>query len=238
MTTGLTYATYTTQIATMAVVDPTDVNFQAILPQAITYAENRIYRDLDLISTIKATYAYNLTVGSRSISIPESLFVESEQINVVTPLGAGSPDAGTRNPLMPCTKEFLDAVYGSSANAGVPQYFVPFNSTTLYVGPFPDAAYMVELVGAYRPDSLSATNPSTFVSTYLPDLMIQASMIYVSAYQRNFSSMGNDPQMPGAYEAQYQILLKGAAGEEWRKKFEAAAWSSKSASPVATPTRG
>ena len=238
MTTGLTYATYVTQIATMAVVDPTDVNFQAILPQAITYAENRIYRDLDLLATTKAVTAYSLTVGSRSVTVPESLFVEAEQINVITPVGTSDPNLGTRNPLTPCTKEFLDAVYGSSASAGVPQYFCPFNSTTFYVGPFPDAAYTLELVGDYRPDSLSVSNTTTFISTYLPDLMIMASMVYVSAYQRNFSSMGNDPQMPGSYEAQYEALLKGAAGEEWRKKFEGAAWSSKSQSPVATPTRG
>ena len=238
MTTGLTYSQYVTQIATLAVVAETDPAFVTILPQMITYAENRIYRDLDLIATAKASSSYSLTVGSRSVVVPENLFVEAEQINVITPLGAGSPDAGTRNPLTPVTKEFLDAVYGSPTLTGVPQYFTPFNSTTFYVGPFPDAAYMLELVGDYRPDSLSATNTTTFVSTYLPDLMIQASMIYVSAYQRNFSSMGNDPQMPGAYEAQYQTLLKGAAGEEWRKKFEGAAWSSKSQSPVATPTRG
>ena len=56
-------------------------------------------------------------------------------------------------------------------------------------------------------------------------------MIYISAYQRNFSSaMGNDPQMPITYETQYQALLKSALSEENRKKFEAAAWSSQGAS--------
>ena len=74
---------------------------------------------------------------------------------------------------------------------------------------------------------------------YLPDLFIMASMIYVSAYQRNFSSAsGNDPQMPVTYETQYQTLLRNAMAEENRKKFEAAAWSSQSTSSSATPTRG
>jgi hypothetical protein len=39
------------------------------------------------------------------------------------------------------------------------------------------------------------------------------------------------------YESQYQALLRSALMEENRKKFEAAAWSSQSPSPVATPTR-
>jgi hypothetical protein len=43
--------------------------------------------------------------------------------------------------------------------------------------------------------------------------------------------------MAVTYESQYNALLKGAAIEEARKKFEASAWSSQSPSPVATPTR-
>ena len=36
---GLTYATYQTQLAQLAVVDPLDSNFQTILPEVIEYAE-------------------------------------------------------------------------------------------------------------------------------------------------------------------------------------------------------
>jgi hypothetical protein len=65
-----------------------------------------------------------------------------------------------------------------------------------------------------------------------------ASMIYISAYQRNFGRANDDPQMAITYESQYQALLKSAMMEENRKKFEAAAWSSQSPSTAATPTRG
>jgi hypothetical protein len=145
-----------------------------------------------------------------------------------------------RSPLLPTTKEFLDAVYSSSsvANRGLPQYWVPFDDYTFLVGPYPDQSYPVEIVGTYRPASLSATNLTTFISLNLPDIMIMASMVYISAYQRNFGRMNDDPQMAISYESQYQALLKGAMVEEARKKFEAAGWSSQSPSPLATPTRG
>ena len=69
--------------------------------------------------------------------------------------------------------------------------------------------------------------------------MIMASMIYIAAFQRNFSSaMANDPQMPVTYETQYQTLLKSATVEEYRKKFEAGGWTSMSPAVVASPTRG
>lgn len=237
MTTGLTYSQYVTQIATMAVVEETDPAYVIILPQMITYAENRMYRDLDFLFTSIATTAYGLTTGSRQIAVPAGTFVVPEQINVITPAGTTNPDNGTRNPLLPTTKEFLDQVYNVASNTGLPKYFCPFDDYTFLVGPYPDQSYTCEIIGTYRPESLSVSNPTTFISLYLPDLFIMASMVYVSAYQRNFGRANDDPQMAITYESQYQTLLKSALTEENRKKFEAAAWSSQSPSTVATPTR-
>jgi len=245
LTTGLSYSgtvagtmSYVQQIAEMAVVDQTDPNYVAILPAMITYAENRMYRDIDFLFTSTSITGYAITAGSRQINIPQGTLVVSEQINLITPAGIQSPDAGARTPLLPTTKEYLDAVYGDSSYTGQPQYFAPFNDNLFYVGPFADANYYVEIVGTYRPASLSSTNPTTFISLYLPDVFIMASMIYISAYQRNFGRQSDDPQMAQSYETQYQTLLKGAVVEEARKKFESSGWTSMSPSPVASPTRG
>lgn len=234
---------YITQIATMAVVQEDNPEFLTILPQMIVYAELRMYRDLDFLFTSGSTTAYSLTEGSRTLNVnadtfPYGTLVVPEQINVL--VGSTDPDLAQRVPLLPTTKEFLDAVYGSGAvtNRGVPQYWVPFDDYTFLVGPYPDQSYTVELIGTYRPNSLSSTNLETFISKNLPDLMIMASMIYISGYQRNFGRANDDPQMAVTYESQYQALLKGAAIEEARKKFEAAGWSSQSPSTFATPTRG
>jgi hypothetical protein len=140
--------------------------------------------------------------------------------------------------LLPTTKEFIDNVYPSAASAGVPSYFAMFDQSTILVGPWPDQAYTVEVVGTYRPQSLSSAQPTTFISLYLPDLLIMASMIYVSGYQRNFGRANDDPQMAVSYESQYKTLMQGAMIEEARKKFQSSGWTSMSPSPVATPTRG
>jgi hypothetical protein len=241
---GLTYTTYKTQIAQMAVVAEDDPNFVAILPMMIDYASLRICRDLDLMFTSVSLHGvgYQLTAGNRNLSFAQDLpngtsFVVSEQINLITPVGQSDPDAATRTPLMPTTKEFLDAVYGSASYTGVPKYFVPFNETLFFVGPTPDDSYYVEVVGTIRPASLSPTVTTTFISQYLPDLLVMASMIYISAYQRNFGKESDDPQMAMSYETQYQLLLKSAVVEENRKKFDASAWSSQSPATTATPTR-
>lgn len=273
MTTGLSFNgtsttnSYVQQIATMAVVSATDTAFVQILPSMITYAENRIYRDLDFLFSSVANSSYTVPNGTRTISIPAGtnfagstpygggVLVVAEQINLLTPAGSTNPEACIRVPLIPTTKEFLDAVYGSAALIGQPQYFCPFDDYTFLVGPYANATYTVEIIGTFRPYSLGPgttsdpvypaypngnnTVTTTFISLYLPDLFIMASMIYIAAYQRNFSSaLGNDPQMPITYETQYQALLKSAMEEESRKKFEAAAWSSQGTSKFATPTRG
>ena len=250
MTTAMSYdgsvsgsISYVDTIATLAVVDsPTNTDYVAILPTMIVTAENRIYRDLDFLQMTTAVTA-TMAAGNRSITLAEGTLVVSDQINVITPSSTTNPEVGTRNPLTPATKEFLDAVFGvgTVAARGVPQYFCPFNDNLFLVGPFPDAAYTVEVIGTYRPDSLSSTNTTTFISLYLPDLMVAASMVFMGGWQKNYSlanSQPDDGAAPINWESQYRTLLKGATVEEARKKFEASGWSSQSPSPVATPTRG
>jgi len=238
MTTGLTYNTYVTQIATLAVVQSTEVNFVSILPQMITYAENRLCRDLDFLST-QVTNTYTLTSGSNALSIPTSDFITLQTINVVI--------SGASTPLLPVAKEYLQNVWGSNAGVGVPSLFAVTGgdlattgnvSQNLIFGPWPDANYTISVTGTARPASLSATNSTTFISNYLPDLMIMASMIYISAYQRNFGRQSDDPAMAQSYEGQYQLLLKSAAVEEARKKFQSSGWMSYSPAAAATPSRG
>ena len=245
MTTGLSYngtvagtMSYIQQMAEMAVVDQTDVNFLAILPAMITYAENRMYRDIDFLFTTTSINGYAITGGSRQITIPQGTLVVSEQINLITPAGTQNPEAGTRVPLLAVTKEYLDAVYGSSSSTGQPIYYAPFNDNLFYVGPFSDNTYYVEIVGTYRPASLSNNNTTTFISLYLPDVFIMASLIYISAYQRNFGRMSDDPAMAQSYESQYQALLKGAVVEEARKKYESSGWASMSPPVASSPSRG
>jgi hypothetical protein len=246
MTTGLSYdgsvygtTSYITQISDMAVVEPTNTVFLEILPQMITYAENRIYRDIDLLST-QVPRTYTATIGSNILAVPTGDFITVQTVSVNT---SGS----AYKALLPVTKEYIRNVYNDPSATGLPKVYAMYGgdlatygqtSDNIEIGPAPDAAYSMRVTGTVRPPSMSATNLTTFVSTYLPDLLIMASMIYISAYQRNFGRANDDPQMAVTYESQYNALLKGAVVEEARKKFQAAGWTAYSPSQVATPTRG
>ncbi len=241
MTTGLTYDSYVEQIATMAVVPEDDAQFVIILPQMLTYAENRICRDLDFLQTVTTLTSRSTTDGASTVLLGSDAdtpdFIVLQEVNVITPAGTSDPDLGELVPLIPVTKEYLRFVYPSAASKGVPQYFAPITQAQIALGPWPDDDYTLMTVGTTRPASLSAQVTSTFISTYLPDLLIMASMIYISAFQRNFGRANDDPQMAISYEQQYKALLQGADVEEARKKFQASAWSSMSPASNATPSR-
>ena len=236
---ALTYSSYVQQIATMSVIPSNDTNFTIILPQMISYAELRMQRDLDFLSTQISTTAYNFTANSNTLTLPTSQFIVPQTVEVVS--------SGVSTPLLPVTKEFIQNVYGSGSTTGLPQYFAVYGGDTattgntsqyMIVGPIPNQSYGTILTGTVRSAPLSASNTTTYISTYLPDMFIMASMIYISAFQRNFGRLNDDPQMAQTYESQYQALKNSALVEENRKKFEASAWSSYSPAPAATPTRG
>jgi hypothetical protein len=235
---GLTYATYKTALATLSVVPETDANWLSILPDAIEYAELRIYRDLDLLSTVSTNTSFSTATNASKVALTQGTFVTLQNVNVITPAGTINPDLGTRVPLLPVSKEYIQYAWPSATNAAVPQYFAMIDERTFSLGPWPDAAYTLEIIGTVRPATLSVSNTETFISQYLPDIFLMASMIFISGYQRNFGRQSDDPQMAQSYESQYQALLKGATVEEYRRKFAASGWTSTSPSPVATPGRG
>ena len=263
MATALTYNDYITQVATMSVVplDSTqtspvatiDPNFQAIIPSMISYAEDRIQRDLDFLAS-QTSIVYTsapsgpsalISESTSTFSIPLSSFITIQTVQI-SPAGTGVGYV----PLLPVSKEFIQNVYGynSLTTQGIPQYFAMYGADgtsplnwQFLLGPTPDQAYDPLVTGTIRFTPMSSTNGgtnTTFISTYLPEVFIMASMIYISAYQRNFGRESDDPQMAQSYENQYQELIKSATIEEFRKKFQSSGWTPYSPSPVATPTRG
>ena len=64
-----------------------------------------------------------------------------------------------------------------------------------------------------------------------------ASMIFGSAYMRDFGAQSDNPQMAQSWEQQYQQLVKSAVVEQFRAKFQSEGWTSKQPNPIVTPKR-
>lgn len=231
----MNYSGYITEIADLmalgttitnpAIAAPsTDDNFNDIISGMIDYAEQRIYRELNLLATVVRDSTTNLTANTRSFTLPSSLgrFVAVQGINVITPVGSGTT-TGTRNPLVHHTREFLDFYAPEQVVAhALPKAYAMVTDQVIIVGPSPDAAYTVEVIGTIRPTPLSASNATTTLTLYLPDLFIAASMIFASAYQKNFGAQSADPAQAQSWENQYKTLFASADAEEMRKRFNRA----------------
>lgn len=243
------YATYVATLANMTGYgDGTDPNFVQILPSCINYAENRIYREADFISTvIRDTGA--LTPNSRNFTLPSNIgtFNVVRQLNCVTP--ASTPPAdGTRNPMTPVSTEVMDLLWPSDQAAGTPsiptmfamltQNNVSGQQTDVLVGPAPDAAYNVEVVGTVNPTPLSESNTTTYLTLYLWDLFLAASMVFMTGYQHNFGSQSDDPKAAMSWENTYQLLFKSADLVDSRQRFAAASWTSAQPENFASAQRG
>lgn len=233
---SLNYTTYRLQLQTLVVSQDPDPDFDNALPGCIDYAEQRIYRTLNLLNTVQTDQSTTLTPSQRDVDIPTT-FVVVNNVNAISPAGAGYV-LGVRNPLIPVTRDVLDMLWPDNTTTGLPTMYCMVDQWSMLVGPPPDDDYQLEIIGTYRPDPLSATNPSTFLTERLPDLFMAASMVYMSGYMRNFGAAAGDPSMGANWEQQFNALLQSADTEEARKHFTASSWSSQPVSPQAQPQRG
>lgn len=237
----MTYNEWVLRLQAAAATTDNDTPFLDYLPNFIDLAEQRCYRDLDLLSTVVRDTASSCTANSRNFTLPSTggRFVVVNGINVVTPVSS-TVSNGTRNRLTQLSLDALDALWTTNTAAAattVPAYFAMITDQTVAFGPPPGAAFQVEVIGTIRPSPLSPTNTTTYLTLYLPDLFFAASMIAVAGYQRDFGSQSDDPKLAVSWEMEYGKFLASAQMEEQRKRFASSGWTSLSPAPVAQQPR-
>lgn len=249
------YSSYVNTLQTLLVAQDTtgQANLNAMLPNIIDYAELRIYRELDLLTTLTPLLS-TTTSANRTLSVPSACVV-LQSANFITPAST-QPDAGIRNPMRRVSPEYINFAWPSAATTSgtpsTPEYYAIQNQNanitgatysasganyTLLMAPAPDGAYVVEMLCTVRPSPLSATNTTTFLTTWLPDLFLAASMVFAAGYQRDYGQQSDDPQLAQSWESQYQLLKQGANTEEMRKKFNSQDWEPFNPSPLADQPR-
>jgi hypothetical protein len=234
----MNYDQWVAEIANLTEVDSGDASFQATLPSAIDYGEQRLYRELDILNTVTRQTG-TLTIGTRTFDLPTTpgRFVVTNGFNVITPASQIVPDNGTRNPLTPVSRDGMDFIWPGNTNAGVPQSFAMVTDQQILVGPSPDQSYTIECIGTIRPTPLSSSNPTTYLTLYLPDLWVSATMIFMAGWMQNFGQQSDNPALAVSYEAQYSKQIASANVEEQRKRYSSGAWGSLQPTPIATPSR-
>lgn len=229
-----TYATYSTALAENLVVGASALT--TILPSIIDYAEGRCYRDLNLNDTMVRDSSASTAANTRTFTLPtpaSGYFDIVQSVNII--------QSSSRTPVVATTQEFIDIIWPTTTAASattVPAYYAMVTDRTLIFGPPPGAIFTVEVVGKIRPNALSASNTTTVLSTYYPELFMAASMVYASGWQKNYSRQSDDPQQAMSWEKLYRDLLATAVSDDERNRDQGDSWTANRASTALSNQRG
>lgn len=199
-------------------------DFTSILPAAIQYSEDRIYRELDLLSTRTSDTSVALTPSSRNATCPSAINVV-EGISLLTPVG-NTPPTAARSVLERASLDFIDFTYGASeASTGTPLYFAMKSATGIVFAPTPASAWKIEITGTAQPTAMSLSNQTTYLGNNYPDLLLAGCMVFLTGWQQNFGASSDNPQMAMSWETQYNKLFSSANEEVQRQKSQDPNWT-------------
>lgn len=211
-----TYDSFVEALSVESKIPADDASLVAILPTVIMAAEGRIYRDLGLLATIVSDATGSVTADSRQFVLPRH-FVVLHSVNRV--------DGNERPPLVKVSREALDMLYPSTVSTDindVPLKWAPLTDQVILVGPVPGATTQLVCIGEAFPAPLAADNDETWLSLWLPDLLLASAMIALTGYMRQYGAQADDPQMATSWKGIYESLLPAAQSQETRRKYEAA----------------
>lgn len=226
--------TYTSLVSTLnnLLQETGSGDFTAIIPNIIDDAEQRIYRELNFLAQRKEDTSITTTSGTRSISLSNTTLpcMVVEQVALITPAGAGTT-SGTRVQYEgPVSLDFVNMIWPQQSATQAPSlyassYWAMASDNTVVLAPTPDASYTAAVTGVFRPAPMSASNATTYLGSYYPDLYLSACMVFGAAYQRDFGQMSDDPAKALSWEAHYQAEKASAMDEEARRRGESTGWT-------------
>jgi hypothetical protein len=193
----MTYDELVTNIRNYTEVDA-NVFTNSVINTFITFAENRILRDIDL-DVFKLEVTGNMTSGNKFLSAPSDIL--THRYMMVTS-GSDQIFLDFRD------TSFMKEYWPNGATTGIPKYYSVWDQNTFYIAPTPNASFVVEMGYIYRPAQLSSTNNTTWISTNAPEALFYACLIQAYSYTKG------PPEMMATFDASYKQALQGLGIEQ------------------------
>jgi hypothetical protein len=143
-------------------------DFTSQVPTLIGLGEQRLLDDLDLSIFDITDTAKTTTQGQATLSKP------SDIISVRTLQVDGTP-------LEERSFDYIED-YNAGAAQGKPKYFNEQSDTEVVLAPIPDQSYATTFRGSARPDALSDSNQTTWLSEKFGDTLLYACLIEAERY--------------------------------------------------------
>lgn len=193
----MTYDELVTNIRNYTEVD-SNVFTSSVVNTFITMAENRILRDIDL-DVFKQESAGTMTSGNKFLSAPSDIL--THRYIMIT-------KDGEQSLLEFRDTSFMKEYWANSTTTGTPRYYSVWDQNTFYIAPTPDENYVVELGYIRNPETLSSTNPTTWVSLNAPEALLYACLIQAYSYTKG------PTEMLAYFENSYKQAIGGLGVEQ------------------------
>ena len=195
---------YTTFLSTIKDYYEDDgTEFAAALPQIITNAEHRIFRDIpDLPAFRTSSSAVSTVQGTATFAQPSDLrSTRSVSITV----------SGSEVFLEKRLDTYIKDMYPTTTQ-GEPKYYAEVDETSYLVGPVPDAVYVTNVYYRREPTGLGVSTANTELGDVYEDLLLAACLVYAGEYL-------HDDEKMAMWEQRYGVL-KEPVGTEVQRRYQ------------------
>ena len=173
----------------------------------IENAEFRILRDVDSDNNKRYVTA-NLVSGTRFIDTPDNLLV-IRSAQIVDSDGVGA--SNNRDFLQYRDTSFMSE-FNPAESTGVPKYYSNWDQNTIVVAPTPNATYTIQVNYILKPDGLSSTNTTTYLSQQFPNGLLYACLVEA------FSFLKGPNDLLQLYEGKYKQVVEGFSIEQMGRR--------------------
>jgi len=205
----MTYAELVQKIRDYCEVDA-NVFTSTIVDGFLLDAEFRILRDVDSDNNRQYAQA-DIVAGQRYVNTPlindQTLVIRSAQITNST----GGADNSSRSFLEYRDTSFMSE-YDPTGVQGLPKYYSYWDENTIVVAPTPDINYNMQINYILKPEGLSSTNTTTYLSTEFPNGLTYACLVEA------FGFLKGPADMIQYYEGKYKQALEGFTVEQMGRR--------------------
>jgi hypothetical protein len=177
-------------------VETTESTFVSNIPTFVQLAEERIYNSVQ-IPAIRKNQVGNLTASNKYLTLPTD-WLATFSLAVV------DPTTSAQSFLLNKDVNYIREAFPTPSDTGTPTHYAQFDSTSLIMGPTPDASYAVELHYYYYPASI-VTAGTSWLGDNFETVLLYGSLREAAIFQKG------EADIIANYEAKYQeslMLLK------------------------------
>jgi len=196
MAEALTYDSLLTDVALYA--ERNDNPFIEQIPRFVMMAENRLaseVRGLGLQKYVKGA------LSGATIAKPNR-WRETVSLSINA--------SGSMAFLQPRTYDYCRAFWPNAADQGVPRYYADYEYEHYLFVPTPDQNYEFEIAYYERPEPLSASNQTNWITQYAPQLLLYATLLEAQPFLKR-------PERIAEFQSLYDRALQGIAQETTRR---------------------